>query len=89
MNVLALYLLVLNILTFVLMGIDKKAAIVGAERISEFAFFVMGVIGGGLGICFGMGTFGHKTKKPLFNRIIPVITVVETAVVLILFLKLI
>ena len=57
------YLISINIITFILYGIDKRLAIKKKNRISEYTLFVFGFFGGCLGAIIGMNIFHHKTKK--------------------------
>lgn len=58
--------LVLNLIAFVLMGIDKKRAKNHQSRISEKTLLVSALIGGTIGSGFGMLFFRHKTAKKSF-----------------------
>ena len=60
------YLLGINILTFIVYGIDKYNAIKKKYRISEYSLFAFSVIGGSIGSLLGMRLFHHKTKKKFF-----------------------
>ena len=60
------YLIGINIIAFFLYGIDKRRAIKGKYRISEYHLLVVSFFGGSLGSLFGMKVFHHKTKKILF-----------------------
>ncbi|PAD39023.1 DUF1294 domain-containing protein [Terribacillus sp. 7520-G] len=62
----SLYLLVVNILLFSWMGIDKQRARTHAWRISERRLWITAVIGGALGGWAGMQAFRHKTKHAAF-----------------------
>ena len=62
-----LYLIIINIIAFLAMGIDKKKAKFGKWRISEYTLFILVLLGGGFGGIAGMYTFRHKTKKPRFR----------------------
>ena len=53
-NALLYYLLVINILTFVVFGIDKRKAKQGSWRISEATLLMLAVIGGTIGALLGM-----------------------------------
>lgn len=66
------YLLVINIITFIIYGIDKYKSIKHKYRISENTLIILAILGGSLGAFFGMVIFHHKTKKKKFI-IIPVI----------------
>lgn len=75
-----LYLLIINILAFLLMGFDKSRARGGRRRISERALFTTGLVGGVFGIVLGMTTFRHKTRKRSFIVTVVVIIVVQVLV---------
>ncbi len=66
MNYLIYYLIVINIISFIMYGVDKKLAIKKQWRISEHTLIVLGFIGGCLGSLLGMNLFHHKTKKIVF-----------------------
>lgn len=72
MKALQIYLIAVNIIAFIIMGIDKYKAQRHKWRISETSIFVVGLIGGGLGVLFGMGFFHHKTKHLKFTLGIPI-----------------
>lgn len=72
-----LYLLVINLLGFLVMFIDKKKAEKGRWRISEHTLFVFTWLGGGIGTIAGMYLFRHKTQKLKFTIGMPVILVLE------------
>ena len=55
------YLLGVNILTFLVYGIDKSKAKRKAWRISECTLLMLAVIGGSVGALFAMRLFHHKT----------------------------
>jgi len=71
------YLLVLNVLGFSMMGIDKRRAKKGKWRIPERRLMLCAVFGGSVGALLGMQCFRHKTKHPKFSVGIPVILVVQ------------
>ena len=56
----------LSIFTFLLYGIDKLKAKLGAWRITEKVLLGFAVLGGGLGAILGMNLFRHKTKHWYF-----------------------
>ena len=66
MNKLIAYLYIINIVTFVLYGLDKLFAMKKMYRIPEFSLIFLGLIGGSLGAILGMMLFHHKTKKIKF-----------------------
>lgn len=66
MKYLVYYLLGINIIVFLMYGIDKIQAKNKLSRISERWLFFLSVIGGSLGALLGMFTFRHKTRKIKF-----------------------
>ena len=77
MMILGIYLMVINLIGFFIMGMDKKRAIRGAWRISEASLFSVALIGGALGCTLGMYFFHHKTKHWYFRYGLPAIFVVQ------------
>ena len=77
-----LYLLVINLLGFFAMGIDKHKAKMGSWRIPENTLFGFCFLGGGIGTIAGMYTFRHKTKKLAFTVGLPAILVLEIIAVI-------
>lgn len=67
------YLLIMNIVAFFLMGIDKKKAQTGAWRIPEKTLFLSAILGGGVGAIAGMQLFRHKTRHRSFVIGMPLI----------------
>jgi len=57
----------LHCAAFLLMGIDKLTAKMGASRIPEFWFYLISLAGGVLGVIMGMFAFHHKTNKTSFQ----------------------
>lgn len=76
-KILAAYLVIVNLLGFAVMGIDKKRAIRGAWRISEASLFLTALVGGSLGCTLGMHYFHHKTKHWYFRYGMPAIFLVQ------------
>ncbi|MBQ6135248.1 MAG: DUF1294 domain-containing protein [Bacilli bacterium] len=71
MNSFWYYVLGVNILGFVLMGLDKYFSIKDQYRISENTLLSVALIGGSVGSYIGMFFFHHKTKKRRFLIGIP------------------
>ncbi len=76
------YVLIINILGFLAMYVDKRKAIKGKWRISEHALFVLTLLGGGIGTISGMYLFRHKTKKLKFTIGLPVILLSEIFIII-------
>ena len=55
------YLIVINVVTFLVYGIDKWKAKKGSWRISEATLLILAVIGGSIGALLGMKIWHHKT----------------------------
>lgn len=83
LNSLIIYLIIINIIAFLAMFIDKRKAINGKWRISESALFILVLLGGGIGGIAGMYAFRHKTKKMIFVIGFPAILIFEVLFVII------
>ena len=70
------YLLIINIITFIIYGIDKYKSIKHKYRISEATLIILAILGGAIGAFLGMITFHHKTQKRVFIILIPVIMLI-------------
>lgn len=84
-NTIFVYLLIMNLIGFLLMGIDKNKAKKQTWRVSEKALFLASLIGGSLGTLLGMYVFRHKTKHWYFVIFMPLILIIHI-VLLALFL---
>lgn len=62
-----LYYLIINLLSFLLFGIDKYFSIKKHWRISERALITTFLLGGIIGGYLGMKIFHHKTRKLKFK----------------------
>jgi len=79
--ILTLYLVVINIAAFAMMGIDKKRAKKHKWRIQETRLFASALMGGGLGAVTGMYFFRHKTKHWYFVVGMPLIMILNFAII--------
>lgn len=70
-----------NIITFFIMGNDKRKSIQGGntERTPEGIIFFMAAVGGSFGVYLAMLTFRHKTRKWYFKLGIPLLILQNTA----------
>lgn len=82
-----IYLLCINIIGFLAMGIDKLKAQKGWWRIPEATLMTMSLLGGGIGTIAGMYTFRHKTKKMKFTIGMPTILIAEIVAVIYIVVK--
>ncbi|MBP5676192.1 MAG: DUF1294 domain-containing protein [Bacteroidales bacterium] len=71
------YLIGINVLTFLLYGIDKWRAQRDRWRIPEDTLIWLAIVGGSIGALLGMYLFRHKTKHRKFTIGIPVILAVQ------------
>lgn len=65
------YLIIINVIGFFIMSLDKKKAIKKAYRIPEKNLFFICILGGSLGMLIGMYKFHHKTKHNKFVYGVP------------------
>lgn len=73
-----------NLLAFVLMGVDKSKARRGAWRIPERVLFLAAIAGGSVGAIAGMFAFRHKTKHLRFVLGLPLILLLQLTAALLL-----
>jgi len=77
---LLIYLLVINIITFVLFAVDKWKAIHGRWRIRTITLMGFALAGGTVGGLLAMYIFRHKTKTASFTVGLPVMLVVHVVI---------
>ena len=77
MDIITGYLIIVNIVSFILYGIDKYKAKGGKWRISEATLLMMAVIGGSIGAWVGMRLWHHKTMHKKFKYGIPIIIILQ------------
>jgi len=82
-----IYVIIINIVGFLAMWIDKVKAKRGSWRISEKTLFMITFLGGGFGTIAGMYTFRHKTKKMRFTIGFPVILLTEIFLIIYVIVK--
>lgn len=78
--IIIIYLILINITGFAVMGIDKWKARKQAWRIPEKTLFLISILGGSIGSIAGMYTFHHKTKHWYFVIGMPLILIVQATV---------
>ena len=61
------YFIIINVIEFILMGLDKFFSIKKMYRIPEIVLLVIPFLGGSIGGIIGMVLFRHKTKKIKFK----------------------
>ena len=75
----------MNLLSYILMGLDKRAAQEGRWRVPEKTLFLVTALFGGLGGVMGMHVFRHKTKHWYFRVFFPVLLIVQIVILVMLF----
>ena len=83
--ILIIYILAVNLLGFFIMGIDKQKARKRTFRIPEATLFTIAIIGGSIGSIIGMHLFRHKTKHWYFLFGMPIILILQIALVVLLY----
>jgi uncharacterized membrane protein YsdA (DUF1294 family) len=71
------YVIMMNLVSFALMGIDKYKAKKKTWRIPEATLFLFAIFGGSLGSTLGMFVFHHKTRHWYFRYGLPLILIVQ------------
>ena len=79
MKYLLVSLIVINVLTFFIYGIDKWKAHRNKWRISEAALLWLTVAGGSIGALLGMKVWHHKTMHKKFKYGLPAILLLQVA----------
>lgn len=77
------YLIVINLVTFVMYGIDKYKAKKSKWRISEATLLWLAALGGSVGAWIGMQIWHHKTLHKKFKYGVPAILLLQIALVVI------
>ncbi len=78
----ALYLIFINVVAVIICIIDKLKAKIDGWRVSEKTLFIVSAIGGALGMYITMQLIRHKTKHKRFMIGLPVIILVQCALLI-------
>ena len=84
-NLLYIYVIIINVVTFFIYGLDKSKAKARQWRIPEAQLIFLAVIGGSVGALAGMKVFHHKTRKPKFKIGVPTILIIQLVIIYFLF----
>ena len=74
------YLVVCNVVTFFVYGIDKWKARHSKWRINETQLLALAVLGGSIGAWLGMKVWHHKTLHKKFRYGVPIIIIIQIAI---------
>lgn len=84
-TILIIYFILINLIGFIMMGLDKRRAIKRRWRIPERKLFGIALIFGSIGVLIGMYVFRHKTRHLSFAIGIPAILVIQLLAISLLF----
>ena len=87
LKIVLVYLVLINVLGFVQMGLDKRKARKDKWRTPEAHLFLTAILGGSLGSWLGMQVFHHKTKHITFVVGMPAILLLQIIVTAVLWGK--
>ena len=81
-SLLAIWLVGINVVTFLVFGLDKwkakrKAKNEAVRRVPERTLFLLAILGGSVGALLGMRVFHHKTLHRAFRFGIPAILALQ------------
>ena len=82
LGILATYLILINLASFAMMGIDKRKAEKKLWRIPESSLFIIAIIGGSIGSIIGMRAFHHKTRHWYFVYGMPLILMLQILLII-------
>ena len=82
-----IYLIAINVVTFFAYGIDKWKAKRSKWRIQEATLLGLAVIGGSIGALLGMKVWHHKTMHKKFQFGVPVIILLQIALIIWIYRK--
>lgn len=68
-----------NVVTFILYGVDKSRAKKGRWRIPEKTLLILPLLGGSVGGILGMAVFHHKTRHWYFRWGLPAMFLLQAA----------
>lgn len=80
--ILLIAMLLMSLISFLLMGWDKRCARRGHWRVSEKALFLSAILMGAIGGTLGMKIFRHKTKHWYFKLFFPALAILQILLVI-------
>lgn len=81
------YVIVINVITLMMYGIDKWKAKHSKWRIPEATLLIMAAVGGSIGAWTGIKLFHHKTLHKKFKYGVPAILILQLAIIVFIYLK--
>lgn len=77
-----IYFVIVNVLAYLIMRIDKNRSRSGKRRISEASLLSLAAIGGSVGILVSMYILHHKTRKKKFKFGVPLMLILQILLIL-------
>lgn len=84
MQYVVIYLVVMNLITCILYGVDKLKAIARGRRTPERVLLGFTFWGGSIGALIGMQVFRHKTKHLKFQICVPLFLIIHIVLIVLL-----
>ena len=81
------YVIIINVITLMMYGIDKWKAKHSKWRIPEATLLIMAAVGGSIGAWMGIKLFHHKTLHKKFKYGVPGIFLIQLGIILFIYLK--
>jgi uncharacterized membrane protein YsdA (DUF1294 family) len=81
LHIVLIYLVIINVVTFFMYGIDKWKAKKSKMRIRETALLGLAVLGGSIGAWLGMKIWHHKTLHKKFKYGVPAIIIIQLSLI--------
>jgi len=86
MDILIIWLTIINVITFLVYGYDKFQAKQGGWRVPEKVLHGLALAGGFLGGWLGRVVFHHKTRKPIFTIVLSISTLIYVGITILFLL---
>lgn len=81
------YLIIINLVTCIVYGVDKLKAVAGGRRTPEKVLLTLAFVGGSLGALVGMQVFRHKTRHLKFQILVPLFMILHIALLVFVYIK--
>ena len=86
-HIILIYLVIINVVTFFMYGVDKWKAKKSKWRIREATLLGLAVLGGSIGAWLGMKVWHHKTMHKKFKYGLPLILLAQIALIYLIIQK--
>ena len=81
LHIVLIYLVIINVVTFFMYGIDKWKAKKSKMRVRETALLGLAILGGSIGAWLGMKIWHHKTLHKKFKYGVPAIIIIQLSLI--------